>query len=359
VVPRERVLATVAHHETDRPPIDYAAHPALHARVLAYLGLPPETDVARLFEVDLRGVGPGIRRQASPIHYADPTREVSDDGLYVDLWGVGFRVSRTPTGDYVDLARSPLAGDVGDEELDAHPMMDPDDWDWSRVAENARSLQEWCVWAHCRGAFEISWFLRGFEGFLSDLAFEPRRAVKLLDQVLEPLLVRLERTLDTAAGAIHMAEYNDDVGGQEGLLISPDTWREHLRPRIGRVFEAIRRRGVIVRYHTCGSVRAILPDLIDLGLEVLNPVQPLARGMDPFELKREFGRDLTFHGGIDVQEFLPRATSEEVREGVARLRDCLAKDGGWIACSSHAMQPDIPPANVVALYETLLGRPLR
>lgn len=358
MLPRERVLAAVAHRETDRPPIDYAAHPALHVRLLEYLGLPAETDICRLLELDLRGVGPAIRRQASPVCYADPTREVATDGLLLDLWGVGFRVSATPTGDYVDLAHSPLAGERTDADLDAHPMMDPEDWDWSHVAEAARALQDCCVWAHCRGAFEISWFLRGFEGFLSDLAFEPRRACKLLDRVLEPLLARLEHTLDTAPGLIHMAEYNDDVGGQEGLLISPETWRAHLRPRIGRVFEAIRRRGVIVRYHTCGSVRAILPDLVDLGLQVLNPVQPLARGMDPYELKREFGRHLTFHGGIDVQEFLPRATPDEVREGVTRLRGCLAVDGGWIACSSHAMQPDIPPANVVALYETLLGRPL-
>jgi len=355
---RERVLAAVAHEATDRPPVDYAAHPALHARLLSHLGLAPDADLPRVLELDLRGVGPRIRRQASPICYADPTREVTDNGLLVDLWGVGFRVTSAPTGDYVDLAHSPLAGEQGDEEIAAHPMMDPNDWDWSSVAADAAGLAEWCVWAHCRGAFEISWLIRGFEDFLSDLVFEPRRACGLLDRVLEPLLDRLGRTLDAAPGAIHMAEYNDDVGGQEGLLISPETWRAHLAPRVGKVFEAIRKRGVIVRYHTCGSVRAILPDLIDLGLEVLNPVQPLARGMDPFDLKREFGGDLTFHGGIDVQEFLPRARPDEVREGVARLRDVLADGGGWIACPSHAMQPDVPCENVVALYETLLGRPL-
>ncbi len=355
---KRRVLEAVRHRETDRPPIDYMAHPRLHEALLAHLGLAPEADLGALLDLDLRGVGPSIRRQASPVCYADPTREVTEDGLLIDLWGVGFRVTSTPTGAYVDLAHSPLSGDVSDARLEAHGLMDPDDWEYSGVAAVAASQSEYCVWAHSRGTFEISWFLRGLDGFLTDLALEPARACRLMDRVQERLLERLERVLAAGGDAIDMVEYNDDVGGQGGPMLSPAMWREHLKPRIGEVFATVRRHGKIVRYHSCGSVRAILPDLIELGLEVLNPIQPLAQGMDPLELKREFGRDLTLHGGIDVQRLLPNATAPEVREQVARLRDTLAKEGGWIAAPSHAMQPDIPPANVVAVYETLLGREL-
>lgn len=355
---KERVLAAVSHRTPDRVPIDYSAHPKLHEAVLHHLGLPPEADLAALLGVDLRGVGPGICRQASPLCYADPTREVTDDGLLVDLWGVGFRVTSTPTGEYVDLAHSPLTGLSDEAELDAHGFMEPGDWDYSGITDAGRAQSEFCVWAHSRGTFEISWFLRGLDGFLTDLALEPGRACGLMDRVQERLRERLTRVLDAGGDTIDMVEYNDDVGGQSGLVMSPAMWRQYLRPRIARVFELIHSRGKIVRYHSCGSIRPIIPDLVDIGLQVLNPIQPLAAAMDPIELKREFGQELTLHGGIDVQQLLPNGSASEVRERVARLRDVLAEGGGWIACSSHAMQPDTPPENVVALYETLLERPL-
>jgi len=155
-----------------------------------------------------------------------------------------------------------------------------------------------------------------------------------------------------------MAEYNDDVGIQSGLMMSPEMWRKYLKPRVAEMFDLIRSCGKRVRYHSCGGVRDIIPDLIDIGLEVLNPFQPLAAGMEPVALKRDFGKHLTFHGGIDMQELLPHATVQQVRDETQRLLDILNQDGGWIACSSHNLQPDTPPENIVAMYEVLLGREL-
>lgn len=356
---RERVRLVVGHQAADRPAVDYGAHPAVNVALLGYLGLPPETDILDLLGVDLRGVGPRIKQAASPICYADPTKEVTRDGLYVDLWGVGFRRTETPTGAYVDLAHSPLAGDVTEAEIAAHTYMDPEDWDYSNVLRDALSLSSYAVWAHSRGTFEISWFIRGLEGFLTDLAVEPGRACALLDRVQEPLMERLRRVLEAAGDAIDIVEYNDDIGGQDGLMMSPSMWRRFLKPRIARMFELIRSYGKRVRYHSCGGVRDVLPDLIDIGLEILTPVQALAAGMEPIGLKRDFGRYITLHGGIDMQDLLPHATPAEVREEVTRLMGILNEDGGWIACSSHNLQPDTPPANIVAMYEALLGRELR
>ena len=155
-----------------------------------------------------------------------------------------------------------------------------------------------------------------------------------------------------------MAEYNDDVGIQSGLMMSPEMWRKYLKPRVAEMFDLIRSFGKRVRYHSCGGVRDIIPDLIDIGLETLNPFQPLATGMEPVALKRDFGKDLTFHGGIDMQELLPNASVQQVRDETQRLLDILNEDGGWIACSSHNLQPDTPPENIVAMYEVLLGREL-
>jgi len=351
---KQRVALAISHHAPDRVPVDFGAHPQVVEALVSHLGLKDAGGLFTEFGVDLRGVGPTIRRQASPICYADPTREVTEDGLYIDLWGVGFRETSTPTGTYVDLAHCPLAGEVTDEDIARHEMMEPDDWDYSAVRAAASAQSDYAVWAHSRGTFEISWFIRGLDGFMTDLALEPHRACGLMDRVQERLLERLKRALDVAGDLIDMVEYNDDVGGQHGLMMSPGMWRRYLKPRIAEAFALIRRYGKHVRYHSCGGIHDIIPDLIDIGLEILNPVQALATGMDPVGLKGDFGRHLTLHGGIDMQEFLPRATPDQVREGVRRLVGILGEDGGWIACASHNLQPDIPAENIVAMYETLL-----
>jgi uroporphyrinogen decarboxylase len=353
---KERVLAAVEHRQPDRAPVDFGAHPQVLADLRRYLGLGDDANFHALFGVDLAGVGPGIRRQASPICYADPTREVTADGLFIDLWGVGFRRAQTPTGEYIDIAHHPLAGPRELSDIEGHTYMDPEDWDYSGIRAGAESLTQYAVGVHCRGTFEISWFIRGMDDFMLDLALEPRKACALLDRVQEPLVERLRRILETGGDAIDIAEYNDDVGIQSGLMLSPDMWRRCLKPRIGEVFALIRAHGKRVRYHSCGGVRDILPDLIDLGLDILNPVQPLAEGMDPIGLKRDFGRHITLHGGIDMQELLPHATETRVREETRRLLGALNDGGGWIACASHNLQPDTPPANIVAMYEELLGR---
>jgi uroporphyrinogen decarboxylase len=356
---KQRVLTAVSHRQPDRVPVDYGAHPRVNEALRRHLGLADDADLLRVLEVDLRGVGPAIKWQASPVAYADPTKRVTADGLYIDLWGVGFRRAETPTGEYIDIAYHPLKDLQTLDELDAHEYMDPDGWDYSGVRAAAEANADYAVFVHSRGTFEISWFIRGLDGFMTDLALEPQKACGLMDRVQEPLEERLRRILEAGGDAIDIAEYNDDVGMQSGLMMSPETWRRHLKPRTGRMFALIRSYGKKVRYHSCGGVRDILSDLIDLGLDILTPFQPLAAGMEPLALKRDFGRHLTFHGGIDMQDLLPHASAEKVRNEVRRLMDALNEDGGWIACSSHNLQPDTPPENIVAMYETLLGHELK
>jgi len=355
---KQRVLTAVNHRRPDRVPVDYGAHGRVSEALKRYLGLGADTDLLRLFEVDLRGVAPGIKWQASPVCYADPTKEVTEDGLYIDLWGVGFRRAQTETGEYIDIAYHPLTELESVEDLDKREYMNPDDWDYSGVRPAAEGNAEYAVCAHSRGTFEISWFIRGLDGFMTDLALEPQKACGLMDRVQERLKERLRRILEAGGDAIDIAEYNDDVGMQSGLMMSPEMWRRYLKPRVGEMLELIRSHGKKVRYHSCGGVRDILPDLIDLGLDILTPFQPLAAGMEPVALKRDFGRHLTLHGGIDMQDLLPHASASEVVEEVKRLMEVLNEGGGWIACSSHNLQPDTPPENIVAMYETLLGREL-
>ena len=148
----------------------------------------------------------------------------------------------------------------------------------------------------------------------------------------------------------------DDFGGQQGMLLDPDTWRRIFKPRIRFMFEAFRKAspGIKLAWHSCGSIGPIIPDFIELGLDILNPIQPLARGMDPVCLKENFGRDLVFFGGIDVQELLPHGSPAKIRDEVKRRIEILGKDGGYIVAPAHNIQPDTPVENVSALFEAVI-----
>jgi uroporphyrinogen decarboxylase len=339
-------------------PIDYLARSEISTALRNRLGLKPDESLEERLGVDLRSVGPAFKGETLPFAYADPSVTMTPDGIYRDIWGVGFKPNQTSVGFYMDLALSPLKRLESDDELDEYPWPSADQWDYSRLAAQAESAGEYWVWAHSRGIFEISWFLRGFDEFMLDLAARPDRASRLMDRVQTYLTERTRRILEAGRGLIDMVEYNDDVGGQNGLLISPAMWREFLKPRMAAFVGMCKGYGVKVRYHSCGGVRPIIPDLIEIGVDVLNPVQTLAAGMEPEGLKRDFGDRLTFSGGIDTQDLLPHATSAQVRAETKRLIGLLAEHGGYILGPAHAFQGDVPIQNVMAVYETALGRRL-
>jgi uroporphyrinogen decarboxylase len=143
----------------------------------------------------------------------------------------------------------------------------------------------------------------------------------------------------------------DDIAGQERMMMSPRSWRELVKPELARVFEAGKRHGLPIAYHCCGALRPIIPDLVEMGLNVLNPVQCNCPGMDPIALKREFGSHLTFMGGVDTQHLLPNGTVSEVRAATARLLEGMtAGGGGYILAASHSISPETPDANIFAMY---------
>jgi uroporphyrinogen decarboxylase len=355
---KERVRRVLSHQNADRVAIDYAAKGDVSARLRQFLGLEPGESLEERLGVDLRGVGPAFKGKTDPLCYADPTVEVTSAGIYRDIWGVGFTPNHTSDGFYMDLAEYPMRGLASVEELDAYPWPTADLWDYSGIAAGAQANERFWVGAHSRGIFEISWFLRGFDEFLTDLAMAPERACAVMDRVQAYLMERTLRLLDAGQGRIDMVEYNDDVGGQSGLLLSPAMWREFLKPRMAAFIDLCKGYGTAIRYHSCGGIRPIIPDLIEIGVDVLNPIQALAEGMEPKALKRVFGADITLNGGIDTQQLLPHASESEVRAATEELIAVLGKDGGYILAPSHVFQGDVPLANVVAVYETALGRAL-
>jgi len=352
---KERVRCAIDHSQPDRVPIDYHARSEITAALIEHLCVDSEERLREILGVDVRSVGPAfVQPRASDLRYADPTVRVAD-GIYYDIWGVGFQPNQTSVGFYMDLASSPLEGDLSLTELDRYPWPTADMWDYGRIAQDARSYGRYWVWGHSRGIFEISWFLRSFDAFMLDLVDRPELANALMDRVQAYLMDKTRAILDAGDGQIDMIEYNDDVGGQNGLLISPPMWRAFLKPRFAAFIQMCKGYGVKIRYHSCGGVRPIISDLIEIGVDVLNPVQTLAAGMEPVALKWDFGAHLTFDGGVDTQRLLPMAPAGKVREEVQWLIDTLGRDGGYILAPSHALQADVPLANVLAMYETALG----
>ncbi len=354
---KERVAHTLDHERPDRVPIDYAAWDHVTDALMRHLGLDTFDELMERLGVDLRWIAPRFKDTASEAHDANPTVEARGD-LHTDIWGVGFASAQKAGESHLDPADSPLAEMESEADLDAYPWPTADLWDCSDIAEQAKGARNRWIWTRSRGMVEISCQLRGFDAFMDDLGSRPGRASALMDRVMSYLVERTKRVLEAGRGLIDMVEYNDDVGGQEGPFISPAAWREHIKPRMSAFVRMCKGYGAAVRYRSSGGIRPIIPDLIEMEVDVLSPVQPTAAGMDPEELKRDYNEMITLNGGIDTQGLVTTAGRDEVRSEVRRLIDTLGHNGGYILGPSSAFQPDLPLENVLAVYEAALGKEL-
>jgi uroporphyrinogen decarboxylase len=302
---------------------------------------------------DVRFVGP---RPAATYR-----REMVDDGEYVtfrDEWGAGRRMPRDG-GLYFDTYAAPLAGEPGAAAIDAFPWPDPaDPARYAGMVEASRRIVEEegravLVGSICGGLTEGLFKMRGFEDGYMDLAADPARARQVMERILEIKLAYWDRALAELGDLVDVVGEADDLGGQDRPLFSPATYRALVKPLQRELFTFIRARTQArIFFHSCGAIRELIPDLIEIGVDILNPVQVSATGMDGAELKREFGRDLVFWGGgVDTQRILGSGTPGEVRSEVRRRIADLRAGGGFVFAAVHNVQPNVPPANLVAMWE--------
>ncbi len=351
--PRERVRQALAHHEPDRVPVDYWASPQFTPKLLAHFGLASQEELLGRLGVDLRYVlGPsytGLELRAYP------------DGTSEDLWGVR-RKTVTVVGPafewtYKEVVESPLAGATTPAEVAAYGRWpSPDWWDYSSLPEQCQRAGDHAVVLGAdrldrTAQLKTGFYLRGMEQFLTDLVLDPRLAEAIIGRVVEYYLEYNRRVFEATRGLADIFFMGDDFGMQQGPIVSPNAWRRFFRPGFRQFVDLAHRYGLKVMHHTCGSVRALIPDLIDAGLDILQSVQPRAAGMDLASLKREFGRDICFQGSIDIQHVMPHGTVEEVRDHVRRQLDAGKPGGGFIVCTAHDLLPDVPVENAVALFE--------
>ncbi len=357
---RRRVQTALAHEPPDRTPRDFAAEPEVWAALQEHLGLADREAVRRHLDIDCR-----VLYSDWEVFLRPPGRDVPDepalsvwrrampDGTLADIWGARRRKTVNEFGTYLELCNYPLADAAGVDDLRAHDWPEPDWWDFAPLAEAIDRTNpggEYHLRYRIGSIFETAWSLRGFEPFLMDLVLRPEMARYIMDRLLEVHLANLERVMGLAADRFDMIYTYDDLAHQHALLMSVDMWKATVAGFQRKLFAAARRHDKPLMYHSCGAIRPLIGELIDMGLDVLNPIQPQAEGMDFAQLKAEFGDSLCFHGGIDIQQLLPRGRPEDVVREAARAQATLGAGGGYILAPAHHVQPDTPVANILALY---------
>jgi uroporphyrinogen decarboxylase len=377
-----RVRASLTHREPDRIPLDIGGtrvsgiHRKAYSRFRRELGLPQtdaetlilylqlarvEGDFRRRLGVDLQSVDPSTSAYESPVQ--TDSEEDGGGSEYTDMWGCDWLM--TKGGEYFDINRFPLSGATSIREIEKYPWPRGDSpllfSGMQRAAEEALNQDRRAVvlGRTCPGIFEMCFSLCGHEKAMMDFAADPSISEAIMEHVLAHKLeyygAAIERLLAADIPYFIISE-SDDLGSQNGLLISPQMYRSLVKPRHARLFSEIKRLSkgrAFIELHTCGAVRALIPDLLEAGVEILNPVQLSASGMEPGPLKREFGSSLVFHGGgIDSQHTLPHGTPQEVRDEVKRRIDEFAPGGGFIFTPVHSIQGDVPEANFMAMMES-------
>jgi uroporphyrinogen decarboxylase len=348
LTPRERVLLALSHEETDRVPVDFLATGEAWARLQRHLGIYDTEMVARCLGLDLRHprqpyVGPPLRRHG--------------DGSWTDVWGVRRKSVPHEGGAYDEIVAQPLTGVQDASELAHYPWPQPEWWDADGLAEQIEALDADTPYAIALGEFgdpggmfEIAWYMRGMERFFMDLIEQPDIAYEIMRRVTDFFMGKLERVMAAAGDRIDLIWTSDDIAHQRGLLMSQPMWRELIAPHHERLNWRTHELGAQVMYHCCGAVRPLIPDLIRIGVDVLDVLQFSAKGMDPNEIKASFGGQLSFHGGIDVQTTLPFCTEDEIRQVTRERIEVLGRGGGYILAPTHNVQADTPPQNVTAVY---------
>ena len=365
---RERVRRALNHEEPDRVPIDFGQdfhngiNEVAYKNLLAYLQMEPSAP-ARVYDL-MQRLAVVDERVLDRFHVdtryimANPnenwSQAVEADGSFEDEWGV----YRKRCGYYCETVRSPLAG-KSLEEVSRASFPDPAEISRFRgLREKARLLYETTPYALMAGqAASLYYFsaeLRGFEEYMADLAQEPQLISCLLDRVLEWMMEFTSHYLDEIGDYIEGWWMGDDWGMQTGPIMSPRTFRTLFKPRYKRLIDLVKSKTKAkVCLHTCGATYWILQDLVDVGVDVVHPLQPTATGNeDPVRIKQGFGNCLAFYSNVANTTILPHGTPQEVEAEVRRKIAALAPGGGYIFSGGHNIQADVPPANIVALFDS-------
>lgn len=355
--PRDRVRMTLNHTAPDRPPLDGAFRPQVWKKLRAHFGAHDDEQVMEMLGFDFRQAVIEPSREFASTAVPAPVEigvgvgsqnlvRVLPNGEFEDDRGIRRVIDSTKT--YFNFTCHPLRDA---ESPDVFTFPNPDSPE--RYAHLFRQVQRfkdrYMVQIETGNIFRDAWELRGFEQFLIDTHVNRAFTTRLLDRITEHKVADVSRMVETGADIIQMA---GDIAAGQGMMISPAWWRAEIKPRLARVIAATRRPGVYYYFHSDGAMQEVIPDLIEIGFDIVDPLQPEC--MDVVALKRQYGTRITFHSTLSSQRTLPFGSVEDVRAEVrARIRE-LGQNGGLILAPSNVVQHDVPLRNLLAVYDEVL-----
>lgn len=376
---RERIMKALQHEEPDRVPFDLGSthltgiSMTAYRNLCKYIGIShkntsfsdviqqlamPSDEVLDYFGVDTRGIFP----LTSHNHDVEKNmQELDDKFIYHDEWGITHQMKKEQ-GYWFSIIQTPM------ESLDPE-IKEIEDFNWpvagdperiaglrQKATDYRRKGKPVVIKGLCAGLFEMYQRIRGMENAMMDALMYPDFSERLIGKIAD---LKIE-FWDMALGELHdvadIIVEADDYGTQESQLISPGQFRKDFKPHIKRVLEFIRQKSPdsFIFFHSCGNVRPIIPDFIEMGVDILNPVHINASGMEPVALKKDFGKDITFWGGgVETQNILPKGTTRQVEDDVKRNMDALAPGGGFVFNTIHNIQAEVPPENIVTMWKTM------
>jgi uroporphyrinogen decarboxylase len=342
---KERVLAAVDHQVTDRVAITFDAQSEVYDALHQRLGTSSKEELFDRLNCDTWMI--------LPENYTYPTAEMKKQTKKA-TWGYEAEVTSYSGGVYDEVSLNPLAGKNSIADIDAYPWPGDDALGFDHFADQIAAHSDRAIIAPATwGAYFIATFVRGMEDLMMDFAMRKDYARHLIDTIAERAVFFLDRMLAEAGDGIDIVYMADDYCSHRGPLFSPATFKEFVVPYLTQLVDIAHRHDKRFLLHVCGAVRPLLPMIVECGVDMLEPIQTRADGMDPEALKREFGKDLCFYGGMDLQQVLCKGTPGQVADEAKRLIDTLGKDGGYVFGPGHTyIQIDAPIENILTMYET-------
>lgn len=363
---RERIRKTINHQEPDRVPLDLGGIVSgitrtAYRNLIGELNLSissseclidriqqlvkPDEKILDRFQIDTRYA------------YQEVPPEIwskdSLDSIWVDEWGIKRRF----TGLYFDMIEHPLSQVESVADLKKlswpNPRQNQDCYDLLQSQVEKLHQSEKAIIINVIGScFEFGWYLRGFEKMMIDLVSNPDLACAILDIMLEYQIGQFDELLSRTGNLVDVILCGDDLATQNSPFVSLELYRKFIKPRQKKLYDFIKTKtNAPIFYHSCGAVSSFIPELIEIGVQILNPIQVKAKGMDLRKLKKEYGKQIVFWGGVDTQYVLPFGKPSEIRDEVRRRIDELAPGGGYVLSAVHNIQADVPPQNIIAMFE--------
>ena len=352
---KERFQKTINRAIPDRPPLYVSVTPQVARKLSAQTGLPYEGPLDSMLSTRASHMGlmAELDADAVGITVCAPTNcpTVNMGRLIKNEWGMVFK----NTGQYNEFYEFPLAQVETEKDIENYNFPDPfapGRWDAAQKTIAKYGKTHGIIADLETTLFETAWYLTGLEKFLVDLMMEAEYINPLLDKIQFIHTEYGKKMIEMGADVLWCG---DDFGSQTSLMMDEDTFRRIFKPRIKEMFTEYKKvnPNIKLAWHSCGAIKPLIPDFIEIGLDILNPIQPLASGMEPQQLKDEYGKDLIFFGGICVQDLLPNGTPETIAAEVLRRADILGKDGGYIIAPAHNIQEDTSVENILALFDAV------